>query len=42
MYLKGVGWESFDWIYLVLDRVKWQALVDVVMNLGSHKIRRIG
>jgi len=42
MCLKGVGWESFDWIYLGLDRVKWQAFMSIVMNLGFHKIRRTG
>jgi len=36
--VKGVRWENFDWIYLVLDRVKWRALVSIVMKLESHKI----
>jgi len=27
-----VGWRGMDWIYLALDRDRWQALVNVVMN----------
>jgi hypothetical protein len=32
MDLKNVGWESMDWIDLALDRDRWLALVNVVMN----------
>jgi hypothetical protein len=33
MDLKGVGWGGMDWIDLALDRDKWRALVNAVMNL---------
>ena len=33
MNLKNVGIEVMDWIELVQDRDKWQALVNAVMNL---------
>jgi len=26
-------WEVTDWIHLVQDRNRWQALVNIVMNL---------
>jgi len=39
MDLRETGWEV-DWIYLAQDRVQWQALVNMVMNLkGSVKGR---
>jgi hypothetical protein len=25
-----------DWIYLAVDRVKWRALVNTVMNIHHH------
>jgi len=28
-----MGWVSMDWIDLAQDRKRWQALLDVVMNL---------
>jgi hypothetical protein len=28
-----VGWKGMDWIYLALDRDRWQALVNAVMSL---------
>jgi hypothetical protein len=33
MKLKEIGWGGMDWIDLVLDRGKWRALVNTVMNL---------
>ena len=33
MDLQEVGCESMDWIKLAQDRDRWQALVNVVMNL---------
>jgi len=33
MDLQKVGWGGMDWIDLVQDRDKWQALVIAVMNL---------
>jgi len=33
-----MGWQGVDLICVVLDRVKWRAVVNVVMNLlGSIK-----
>jgi len=31
--LQVVEWGAMDWIDLALDRVRWWALVNVVMNL---------
>jgi hypothetical protein len=31
--LHEVGWGGMDWIDLAQDRDRWQALVNVVMNL---------
>jgi len=31
--LQEVGWRGMDWIDLVQDRSRWQALVNAVMNL---------
>jgi hypothetical protein len=28
-----VGWKGVDWIYLSQDRVQWQAVVNMLMNL---------
>jgi hypothetical protein len=33
MVLVEIGWVGVDWIGLALDRYKWRALVNVVMNL---------
>jgi hypothetical protein len=33
MDLGKTGWGGFDWIVLALDRDKWRALLNVVMNL---------
>jgi hypothetical protein len=33
MNLKETGWEDMDWIHLAQDRNKWQAVVNMVMNL---------
>jgi hypothetical protein len=33
MDLQEVGWQGMDWIDLAQDRNRWQALVNVVMNL---------
>jgi hypothetical protein len=33
MDLLEIGWGGVDWIVLALDRDKWRALVNAVMNL---------
>jgi len=33
MDLQQMGWGGIDWIDLAQDRVRWQVLVIVVMNL---------
>jgi hypothetical protein len=33
MNLQEVGWGGTDWIELALDRDRWRALVDAVMNI---------
>jgi hypothetical protein len=36
---KEKGWEGMDWIHLVQETEKWQALVNMVMNLQvSYKV----
>jgi hypothetical protein len=31
--LRGIGWESVDWIILAQDRIQWRALLNTIMNL---------
>jgi hypothetical protein len=31
--LKGTGYKTMDWIYVVQDRGNWQAFANVVLNL---------
>jgi len=33
MDLREIGWGSVEWIQLAQDRDRWQALVNMVMNL---------
>jgi hypothetical protein len=33
MDLKEIRWGDVDWIYLALDRDKWRAIVNTIMNL---------
>jgi hypothetical protein len=33
MDIREVGWGGMNWIELAQDRDRWQALVNVVMNL---------
>jgi len=33
MHLQEVGWEDMDWIAVALERDRWLALVNSVMNL---------
>jgi hypothetical protein len=35
MYLKETGWEDREWMCLAQDKGKWQAVVNMVMNLWS-------
>jgi len=32
-YLQELGWQDTDWIDLAVDRDRWWALVNAVMNL---------
>jgi hypothetical protein len=32
MERREIGWSCIDWIYLVQDRDRWRAVVDMVMN----------
>ena len=41
MDLEVVGCGGMDWIELDEDRDRWQALVNLVMNLGFYKMRGI-
>jgi hypothetical protein len=33
MDLREIGWRGVEWIQLALDRGRWQALLNTVMNL---------
>jgi hypothetical protein len=33
MDLQEVGWGGMEWIVLAQDRERWQALINLVMNL---------
>jgi len=41
MYLREVGGGCGDWMEVVQDRDRWQALVSTVMNLRVPKMRGI-
>jgi hypothetical protein len=32
-YLREIGWDGVDWIYVVQHRDQWRALVNTVINL---------
>jgi hypothetical protein len=32
MYLRKIGWEGMNWMYLAQDRDQWWALVDTNSN----------
>lgn len=34
-----MGWEDVDWIYLPKYRVKWWAVIDMVIIFGFYKMR---
>jgi hypothetical protein len=38
MVFREIAWGGMDWIDLAQDRDQWLALVNMVMNLGFHKI----
>ena len=37
LILEKKEWESVDWTGVAQDRVKWRALVKMVMNTGFHR-----
>jgi hypothetical protein len=37
MYLRGIGFEVVDLIYLAQDKGCWLAFVKMVMNLQVHR-----
>jgi hypothetical protein len=41
MNLQEVECVGMDWIDLALDRNRWRALVNAVMNFGFNKMRGI-
>jgi hypothetical protein len=38
MEVREIEWDGIDWIALALDRDKWKALVNTVMNHRGLKI----
>jgi hypothetical protein len=34
MYLREIGWDGMNWIYLAQESGQWRALVNEVMNPG--------
>jgi hypothetical protein len=38
MDLQEIAWKDLDWIYLVQDRNRWWAVLNIVMNFGFHKV----
>ena len=38
-HIKEIGWEDLNWIYVVQDRKRGQALVKTVINLWVPNIR---
>jgi hypothetical protein len=38
MNFREIGWEVVDWMHVAQDRVQRWALVNMVMNLGFHKL----
>ena len=38
MDLQEVLWDGMDWIDLAVDRDRWRAVVNAIMNLGFHKM----
>lgn len=41
MVLKETRLEDVDWFNLAQNRHNWLALLNMVMNRGSHKIQRV-
>jgi hypothetical protein len=41
MDLQEMGCKGMDWIELAQKRNRWQALVNVIMYPGFHKMREI-
>jgi hypothetical protein len=33
VYLREIGWDGMDWIYVAQDRDQWRAHVNTVINL---------
>jgi hypothetical protein len=33
MDLQKIRWEGVDWVHLTQDRVKWEGLVNMIMNM---------
>jgi hypothetical protein len=41
MDLRQIGWEGREWIQLAQDRVRWRAVVNMVMNLRVLEPRSV-